>query len=183
MYKIRDSLVEQNLKKERSDTLFLMWIAIILAVMLVFMAISQTFFSNVSVSGSSMKPTLYTGDLVVINKAKEVEVGDIVVIKDVKSYWLIKRVIACEKDDFVEIKNSKVYVNGVQLQEDYVLNGIQASVEDNLALKLKEGEIFYLGDNRANSSDSRTYGKCKAEQVVGVIEPWSINFAKWLRNR
>lgn len=176
MYKIRDSLAELNIKKERSDTLFLLWIAIILAVMMAVLAISQSFFTNVSVSGSSMEPTLHTGDLVVINTTKKAQVGDVIVIKGVKSYWLIKRVIACEKGDIVEIKNSKVYVNGELLQEDYVLNGVQASGDDNLKIQLKENEIFYLGDNRINSSDSRLYGACDEQSVVGVVAEWSMKY-------
>ena len=176
MYKIRDSLAELNIKKERSDTLFLLWIAIILAVMMAVLAISQSFFTNVSVSGSSMEPTLHTGDLVVINTTKKAQVGDVIVIKGVKSYWLIKRVIACEKGDIVEIKNSKVYVNGELLQEDYVLNGVQASGDDNLKIQLKENEIFYLGDNRLNSSDSRLYGACDEQSVVGVVAEWSMKY-------
>ncbi len=176
MYKIRDSLIEQNLKKERADTLFLLWIAIILALMMTILAITQSIFVNVSVSGESMKPTLYTGDLVVVNKNKQVEVGDIIVIKDVKNYWLIKRVIACEKDDVIRIYQSNVYVNGQLLQEDYVLNGAQASVDDNGEWKLKEGEIFYLGDNRLNSSDSRIYGACEEQDIVGVVTKWSMKY-------
>ena len=144
--------------------------------MMAVLAISQSFFTNVSVSGGSMEPTLYTGDLVVINTTKKAQVGDVIVIKGVKSYWLIKRVIACEKGDIVEIKNSKVYVNGELLQEDYVLNGVQASGDDNLKIQLKENEIFYLGDNRLNSSDSRLYGACDEQSVVGVVAEWSMKY-------
>ena len=57
----------------------------------------------------------------------------------------------------------------------------QASVYEllrTLKLLCRKGEIFYLGDNRLNSSDSRTYGACKDENVVGVVEEWSLKNRK-----
>ena len=147
--------------------------------MVVFTVFNQYVFLNVSVSGPSMQPTLQTGDVVVLNRKREVSVGDIIVIGDVKNYWLIKRVIACEEGDTVEIKDGLLKVNGKIVDEDYVLDGVSAAQEDRLELlTLKKGEIFYLGDNRLNSSDSRTYGACKDENVVGVVEEWSLKNRK-----
>ena len=179
MNKVFDSLWEQDLKKQKSDKVFLLVLSVMLAVMVVFTVFNQYVFLNVSVSGPSMQPTLQTGDVVVLNRKREVSVGDIIVIGDVKNYWLIKRVIACEEGDTVEIKDGLLKVNGKIVDEDYVLDGVSAAQEDRLELlTLKKGEIFYLGDNRLNSSDSRTYGACKDENVVGVVEEWSLKNRK-----
>ena len=179
MNKVFDSLWEQDLKKQKSDKVFLLVLSVMLAVMVVFTVFNQYVFLNVSVSGPSMQPTLQTGDVVVLNRKREVAVGDIIVIGDVKNYWLIKRVIACEEGDTVEIKDGLLKVNGKIVDEDYVLDGVSAAQDDRLELlTLKKGEIFYLGDNRLNSSDSRTYGACKDENVVGVVEEWSLKNRK-----
>lgn len=179
MNKVFDSLWEQDLKKQKSDKVFLLVLSVMLAVMVVFTLLNQYVFLNVSVSGPSMQPTLQTGDVVVLNRKEEVSVGDIIVIGGVKNYWLIKRVIACEEGDTIEIKDGMLKVNGKIVDEDYVLDGISARQDDRLDLiTLKKGEIFYLGDNRCNSSDSRTYGACKDENVIGVVEEWSLKNRK-----
>ncbi len=179
MNKVFDSLWEQDVKKQKSDKVFLLVLSVMLAVMVVFTILNQYVFLNVSVSGPSMQPTLQTGDVVVLNRKEEVSVGDIIVIGGVKNYWLIKRVIACEEGDTIEIKDGMLKVNGKIVDEDYVLDGVSARQDDRLDLiTLKKGEIFYLGDNRCNSSDSRTYGACKDENVIGVVEEWSLKNRK-----
>ncbi len=180
MYKISDSLLEQKIKNERSDRFFLLIIAIVLAVMTAIIALNQFVFLNVSVSGPSMQPTLYTGDGLIANRKKDIKVGDIIVIEGVKEYWLIKRVIAKE-GDLVEIEGNVVKVNGNVLKEDYITpDNDDTRGEVSINITLKEGEFFYLGDNRGNSSDSRDYGPCTKAQVVGVVENWSISIKEEL---
>ena len=173
MYKINDSLVEREKIKEKSDRNFLLIIIFIVAVMTAILTLNHFVFLSVSVSGPSMQPTLYTGDVLTVNRLKKAETGDIIVIKGEKSYWLIKRVIACNEGDVIDIKEGVVTVNGVKESGNY---GATETHGDGLIypVTLKEGEIFYLGDNRANSSDSRDYGTCAYDQVVGVVEEWSL---------
>ena len=176
MYKINDSLVERQTAKEKSDRYFLLWVAIIVAIMTVVMALNQFVFFTVQVKGQSMQPTLYTNDLLVANRVKKVERGSIIIIEGETNYWLIKRVIACKKGDKIEIKDGYVYLNEEKLNESYVLKGGATRWNDsqNQTVVLGSDEIFYLGDNRENSSDSRNYGTCKQSQVVGVVENWSL---------
>ena len=128
-----------------------------------------------------MYPTLKSGDVLIANKLKTVERGDIVIIKDEKpDEWLIKRVIAMEGDT-VEIKAGSVFVNGKKLNEPYIIHPNMAITEagDWQKRTLKKGEIFYLGDNRTpNASlDSRSYlSTCSKDQIVGVVEEWSLSF-------
>lgn len=178
MNKVFDSLWEKDSKKEKSDRWFLLVLAVLLVFMAIYTALNQYVYLNVSVSGPSMQPTLQTGDVVVINRKRQVEVGDIIVVGDVQSYWLIKRVIACEERDKIELKNGMLKVNGKIVDEDYVLDKNSTFAENESEWVLQKGEIFYLGDNRLNSSDSRKYGACKDENVVGVVEEWSLKNKK-----
>jgi signal peptidase I len=129
-----------------------------------------------------MNPTLYgagnDGDVLIANRLKTPKHGDIVIIAGVEDYWLIKRVIACEEGDTIEIKNGLIKINGKIFDEDYVKNGVSAKQDEVGQWVLNEGEVFYLGDNRENSSDSRTYGACKDENVIGVVEEWSLKNRK-----
>lgn len=187
---ITKSLIEEKRAETRSNLAYLLFLAMLFLIMLTIMCLNTFVFAIVKVQGQSMEPTLYTSDVLIANRTKEVERGSIVVIKDENpDDWLIKRVIGIPGDTII-LENGYVYIRrngGVKekLDEPYVKEQGQtfAKLENVGPWELKENEYFYLGDNRANSSDSRTYGKCNAKQIVGVIEPWSVNFAKWLRNR
>ena len=173
MYKVNDSLLERQIKSDKSDRNFLLIIIFLLVVMTVISTLSQFVFLSVSVSGPSMQPTLYTGDVVTVNRCKKVKENDIIVISGEKEYWLIKRVIACNEGDTIDIKDGFVIVNGNKRVENYGAT-LPHSNQIEYPIQLKKGEVFYLGDNRGNSSDSRDYGTCTYEQVVGVVEDWSM---------
>jgi len=183
MIKVYDSLKERILAKERSDRNFLLLLAFILALALTVVVVNTYVFFRVEVVGSSMRPTLTSGDVLVVNSKRVAECGDIVIIDGEKSNaWLIKRVIA-KGGQTVEIKeDGYVYVDGVKLNENYVEQGVLTQSLDWEKRTLEEGEIFYLGDNRKNgmSSDSRTksFGTCSEEQILGVVPDWSLS-ARW----
>lgn len=137
---------------------------------------------TVDVSGASMWPTLNNQDVLIANKKKSIQRGDIVIIansgatdKDGNPVLIIKRVIAFGGET-VEIKNGYVYIDGVRLIEPYLRYGVETDNKNwTDAKQIEYGEIFYLGDNREKSSDSRNYGSCSIYNVLGVIESWSIS--------
>ena len=191
MYKIRDSLQETIQKKERSDGIFLLTLALIILAMAVIVFLYSAVFFNVVVDGGSMKSTLQSGDVLVANRNASVEKGSIIVIDGVKQVsgkddeyvWLIKRAIAFEGDN-VRIADGKVFVNGEAIVEDYLDEGMittdfNGKYSSTQGVTLGKDEIFFLGDNRKESADSRSYGTCTQENVVGVIEEWSLS-ARWL---
>ena len=190
MYKIQDSLLETKLKKTKSDNLFLLVIAFLLSLMLAIMLLSNYVFLNVQVLGPSMEPTLQSEDVLIANRIKTPKRYSIIIIKGEKEDWLIKRVIGVGGDT-VKIEGGYVYVNGELIDEPYLKKqGITyyPHVTDKNSVQkkewqIKEGEIFYLGDNRTNSSDSRYeyFGTCTENQVVGVVENWSIGARKFLK--
>ena len=175
MYKIRNDINENIKREEKINRRFLGFTAVLVLVLfIVFFLFTEVYF-NVLVEGDSMKPTLKSGDVLTVNSYKDVEKGDIIIV-DNHGKLIIKRVIAVAHDR-IKIEDGYVFVNGKLLEEDYVY---KQGVTDNLAWTtedyiLEEGEVFYLGDNREDSSDSRIYGTCNLENVKGVVEDWSLN--------
>lgn len=96
----------------------------------------------------------------------------------------IKRVIGLPGER-IQIKDGKVYINGEELQEDYLPEG---TVTDSMAtdsisggqfldLIVPEGTVFVMGDNRGHSSDSRRFGCIPYEKIEGkvVLRFWPLN--------
>ncbi len=178
---VEENLFERKIKKIRSDRNFMLAIMLVVIIVSAIIMVNSLVFFNVRVSGPSMQPTLYTGDVLIANRYKAVTRGSIVVIEKEKpnsNDWLIKRVIAVEGDT-VKITDGYVYLNGEKLEEKYILSEGKTEVESDgeFIVTVAEGEYFYLGDNRENSSDSRLkgFGTCSKNQIVGVIEEWSLS--------
>ncbi len=68
---------------------------------------------------------------------------------------------------------------GMNYQKDfynnYLKSGEYTMVEGQLFYTLKKDEVFFMGDNRANSTDARVLGPCKINQVVGVVREYIWN--------
>lgn len=114
------------------------------------------------VSGISMEPTFENGDYVIYEKG-EIQRGDVVLVR-VNGMVLIKRVIGIGGDT-IAISNGNVYRNGMLLDEPYALI-------DHSSLSITtvpDNEIFVLGDNRANSSDSRNWGSIPMSACLGIV--------------
>ncbi|MES3005922.1 MAG: signal peptidase I, partial [Patescibacteria group bacterium] len=65
-----------------------------------------------------------------------------------------------------EIKDAKVYINGVVLDESYA----HGSMSQNLKIVLAENQYFILGDNRSNSIDSRILGPISKDNILGKLK-------------
>lgn len=110
------------------------------------------------IPSDSMFPTLHVGDRVagITTNIVEPEHGDIVVFepnkdeKEEENELWVKRLIG-KPGDKVEIKHGKVYVNGNLLDEPYV----KQDMDYTCTFVVPEERYFLLGDNRANSEDSR----------------------------
>ncbi len=134
--------------------------------------------SRVRVYNISMQPTLYEGNLLVVNKFAyklgTPKRGDIVIFhyQGTPTEDYIKRVIGLPGDT-VNISNGVVQVNGQTLTEPY----IAALPKYTGTWMVPEGELFVLGDNRNLSSDSHEWGFVKQEWVVGkaVLVYWPLD--------
>lgn len=119
------------------------------------------------IDGNSMNPTLEDGQYLLINNLSyyldEPKRGDIIVFHHPNSDLnLIKRVIGLP-GDHVEIRDGRVFVNGVPLTEPY----IQAPPNYDGSWDVPADQYFVLGDNRNSSSDSHTWSFLPEENIVG----------------
>lgn len=81
----------------------------------------------------------------------------------------VKRVIGLPGDT-IEIKEGKVYRNGEALEENYIRTSeTTPQVEDYSNVTVPEGTVYVMGDNRAQSKDSRTFGCIPMDRVNGKV--------------
>jgi signal peptidase I len=124
--------------------------------------------ARIRVDGSSMEPTLHSGQLVLVNrlayKLGEPGRGDVIVFyfpRDPDQEY-IKRLVGLP-GDYVQIQEGQVLVNGTPLDEPYIAAPPAYTGE----WQVPEGQYFVLGDNRNNSSDSHQWGMVPTEFVIG----------------
>ncbi|MBC3803136.1 signal peptidase I [Acetobacterium fimetarium] len=147
------------------------WIQSALIAIILAFIIKMFLFDFVMVQGSSMFPTLEEGNRLIVNKIGytigEPDYGDIVILSYSDSVEYVKRVIG-KAGDTIEIKDMVVYRNGEALSEDYI--NTQA-YEDFAKVTVPDGTYFVMGDNRANSSDSRypSLGFVKKDAIDGKV--------------
>jgi len=109
------------------------------------------------VDGPSMQPTLESGQRLAVNKFVyrfgDPQRGDVIIFKFPKDQTrdFVKRVIALPGDT-IEIKDGKVLVNDVVLEEDYIKDKCKGVYRKAV---VPAGRVFVMGDNRGNSMDSR----------------------------
>lgn len=155
------------------------WIqSAVIAIVLAFI-IKMFLFDFVMVQGSSMFPTLVEGDRLIVNKIGytigEPDYGEIVILSYSDSVEYVKRVIG-KGGDTIEIKDMVVYRNGEPLSEDYINT---EAYEDFSEITVPVGAYFVMGDNRANSSDSRysSLGFVERDAIDGkvIFRIWPIS--------
>lgn len=131
----------------------------------------------VKVEGTSMLPRLHDGERIFVNKliyydeyrwAPKVERGDIVVFwfPDDPSKSYIKRVVGLPGDT-VELRDGNVLINGGILTEHYLDPKSNLSTRNLPPVYVKPNYYFVMGDNRDNSSDSRSWGLVPKKYVYG----------------
>ncbi|HBU11210.1 MAG TPA: signal peptidase I [Clostridiales bacterium] len=156
------------------------WILTILIAVAAAMLIRTFVFGIILVEGPSMLPTLHTNEWLAVEKVSRYfglpERQDIIIVKypgEEDTY--VKRAVGLPGET-VEIKNSIVYIDGAALQESYVSDQPYADMEP---LVVPDGHVFVMGDNRAQSWDSRKpeTGPISRNAIVGhalwVIYPFS----------
>lgn len=123
----------------------------------------------------SMIPTIQINNRVLAEKitfrfVRPPRYGDIVVFPDPKGEHphLIKRVVATGGQT-VDLRGGKVYVDNTVLVEPYTHNlpSMPLTREYSFPLKVPEGYLWVMGDNRTNSGDSRVFGPIPVSEVQG----------------
>ncbi|KUO07650.1 signal peptidase I [Streptomyces sp. DSM 15324] len=140
-----------------------------------------------TVPTSSMSPTIEGGSRVLAQKVggDEVRRGDVVVFSDkewVSNALVVKRVVAVGGDTVACCTEGKLTVNGKQIEEPYLREGSLAEIQDFPTVKVPEGRLFLLGDERQGSLDSTAHLTDAAQGTVArsavrarvdaVVFPW-----------
>jgi signal peptidase I len=151
------------------------WIRSIVIAIAIAVLVKTFVFNTTYVLGNSMYPTLHEKDRLFAMKVSLYfhgpARGDIVVLEapDSPGKDYIKRVIGIS-GDVVLIENGEVYVNGELLEESYLTGEHYTHIYDDSIWVVPEGEVFVLGDNRAEgaSKDSRYFGTIPVSKLKGI---------------
>jgi len=139
---------------------------LILALVLYFLI--DSVIARVRVVNISMLPTLQPGEFLMVNKLayrfSDVERGDIIVFHYPQNPAedFIKRIIGVPGDT-VSVMKGTVYINGQAVDEPY----ISAPPNYTGQWTIPEDNVFVLGDNRNQSSDSHQWGNVPLQNIVG----------------
>jgi len=176
---------EENAKEKSAlymflDTVKFVAIGLLIGILLVVFVIQRN-----DVYGSSMEPTLHTGDAVFVEMISvytgNFDRGDIVTIdaKGMDGYTheenLIKRIIGLPGET-IKIDEGNVYINGVLLDESAYLPagtktfvGAEGQARGYQEITLGPDEYYCMGDNRGGSNDSRRMGPFKKSQIDAKV--------------
>ncbi len=167
--------VKETPKEERSVISFIYDTVYMIAFAIILVALGFIFlFRTVVVDGSSMNPTLYDGNRILLTAYyDEPKYGDIVVTcrpSDSMPDTLIKRVIATEGQTIdIDFDNGIVYIDGKALDEPYIKRPFTEREDFHGPVTVPEGYVFIMGDNRNGSTDSRDFrvGFMQEEYILG----------------
>jgi signal peptidase I len=164
------------------------WVVIIVAALVAAFLIKTFLIQAFYIPSESMLPTLEKSDRVLVNKLSyrlhDIHRGDIVVFErppaeqdgdpDIKD--LIKRVVALPGETIATDESGHVLINGKRLNEDYLPDGT-LTVPGITEQKIPDDHYWVMGDNRANSSDSRKFQAIDENLIIGraFVRVWPLS--------
>ena len=137
---------------------------LVLAVGLAFVA--RAFVHLYTIPSSSMTPTLTPGDHILVTPyvaGTEPKRGDVIVFRE-GELVVVKRVIATQ-GDLIASRLGRVVIGGKAIAEPYVAHqGESGAIDPQI---VPHDCYFVMGDNRANSLDSRSWGVLPRSAIIG----------------
>jgi len=127
------------------------------------------FFDIAYVSGESMEPVFYEGDILLLKKWGSPEKGDIVTAYvEGLNRLVVKRVLAAEGDS-VAVNDGGIYLNGIRIGRDGNKELTGAGIKEGQEFILPPGQYFLIGENQEVSLDSRAFGCIGKSAVRGTV--------------
>lgn len=121
-----------------------------------------------AIPSASMAPTLEAGDQIVVTPyfRGTPERGDVIVFESLSASdeLMVKRVIAVP-GDLIDSRLGRVRIGGYTISEPYLLRQVSSGAV--AAQIVPADSYFVMGDNREDSSDSRSWGAVPRSRVVG----------------
>ena len=156
--------------------------ALIIAFALAFI-VRMFLFSPIVVDGPSMLPTLHDRDQMIVNKftyrISEPDRFDIVVFHATTQKDFIKRIIGLP-GEHIMVKDETLFVNGEEVEELFLAERMEEMESHQVLTRdfdlkslpgghetIPDGYVLVLGDNRNDSTDSRSLGLISMDQIVG----------------
>src|SRR6266542_4142687 len=136
----------------------------LLASVLLGVAARRARLEPVLVQGESMRPTLEPG--------QRVAVGAVVVLRR-PGREVVKRVVGLPGER-VRLVGGRLEVDGRELPEPYVAGPPPGQGAVELDVQLGRDELLVLGDSRGHSTDGRSFGPVRGDDLTGVVR-----FAYW----
>lgn len=180
-------------KKKSTARVVIEWVVVLAGALALALVLRAVLFQAYYIRFTSMEPTLQNGDRVLVNKLGydigDVDRGDLVVFERPSGVSgrqeddLIKRVIALP-GEVIKFVEGDVYIDNRRLHEPYLESpGITTGRMPSGCAELVDGgcligagEVFVMGDNRANSTDSRAFGPISEHLIVGhaFLRLWPV---------
>jgi len=119
-----------------------------------------------------MEPNFESGDYLLVDEVtyrfREPERGEVVVFRNPanENEFYIKRVVGLPGETVI-IQDGQVTIDGEPIKEGYLSDG--QNLKGEYIFKLAEGEHFVMGDNRAQSFDSRSWGPLDEDLIIGIV--------------
>ena len=175
-------------KKKTVGQEILSWVLTLLAAVAIAATVRYFVFEPVRVDGHSMDTTLADKEVMLVTKPEvllgKLKHGDVVVVRfpdrftqatlrlgapidiSLSSHTLFVKRLVGLPGDVIAVQGGHLYLNDQPVDEPYV-DADKFGGRDFARYTLKEDEYFVMGDNRANSNDSRSVGPLSYDMIVG----------------
>jgi signal peptidase I len=176
------------------------WVLTIAGAIVIVFGLKMWVVNPYRIPSSSMEPTLHCAkpapgceaqfsDRVLANRFiyhfRNPKRGEIIVFKTPPEAKIrcgaggtfVKRLIGLPGETVSE-RDGIVYINGVELKEPYIAADRRDHEPPRTFAKIPKGDYFFMGDNRAQSCDSRVWGPVPRGNLIG-----EVFFVYWPPNR